>query len=197
MTTLIKQYPPESGALEIQFIEEHFGEFGRRKTAADILARLADRPSLILMVEAPMPDDPGSLVPVAYKVVHELRTDEREPKLRDLVDRVREAVDFSTQRVVYSWIGGTRRDWRGQGHFRALSEEAEMWASALGCGVMLAKTKNRFHDMRAALAQLHFDVIKFEPNAADNTHSKIYYAKRLEAGLVRDPRASRTVVVMD
>lgn len=197
MTTLIKQYPLESGALEIQFIEEHFGEFGRRKTAADILARLADRPSLILMVEAPMPDDPGSLVPVAYKVVHELRADEHEPKLRDLVDRVREAVDFSTQRVVYSWIGGTRRDWRGQGHFRALSEEAEMWASALGSGVMLAKTKNRFHDMRAALAQLHFDVIKFEPNAADNTHSKIYYAKRLEAGLVRDPRASRTVVVMD
>lgn len=197
MTTLIKQYPLESGALEIQFIEEHFGEFGRRKTAADILARLADRPSLILMVEAPMPDDPGSLVPVAYKVVHELRADEREPKLRDLVDRVRDAVDFSAQRVVYSWIGGTRRDWRGQGHFRALSEEAEMWASALGCGVMLAKTKNRFHDMRAALAQLHFDVIKFEPNATDNTHSKIYYAKRLEAGLVRDPRASRTVVVMD
>ena len=197
MTTLIKQYPLESGALEIQFIEEHFGEFGRRKTAADILARLADRQSLILMVEAPMPDDPGSLVPVAYKVVHELRADEREPKLRDLVDRVRDAVDFSAQRVVYSWIGGTRRDWRGQGHFRALSDEAEMWASALGCGVMLAKTKNRFHDMRAALAQLHFDVIKFEPNATDNTHSKIYYAKRLEAGLVRDPRASRTVVVMD
>ena len=197
MTTLIKQYPLDSGALEIQFIEEHFGEFGRRKTAADILARLADRPSLILMIEAPMPDDPGSLVPVAYKVVHELRADEREPKLRDLVDRVGDAVDFAEQRVVYSWIGGTRRDWRGQGHFRALSEEAEVWASALGCGVMLAKTKNRFHDMRAALAQLHFDVIKFEINAADNTHSKLYYAKRLEAGLVRDQRASRTVVVMD
>ena len=197
MTTLIKQYPLDSGALEIQFIEEHFGEFGRRKTAADILARLADRPSLILMIEAPMPDDPGSLVPVAYKVVHELRADEREPKLRDLVERVGDAVDFAEQRVVYSWIGGTRRDWRGQGHFRALSEEAQLWASALGCGVMLAKTKNRFHDMRAALAQLHFDVIKFEINAADNTHSKLYYAKRLEAGLVRDQRASRTVVVMD
>ena len=197
MTTLIKQYPLESGALEIQFIEEHFGEFGRRKTAADILARLSDRPSLILMVEAPMPDDPGALVPVAYKVVHELRADEREPKLRDLVDRVRTSVAFDAQRVVYSWIGGTRRDWRGQGHFRALSEEAEMWASALGCGVMLAKTKNRFHDMRAALAQLHFDVIKFEANATDNAQSKVYYAKRLEAGLVRDPRSSRTVVVMD
>jgi GNAT superfamily N-acetyltransferase len=197
VTTLIKQYPLESGALEIQFIEEHFGEFGRRKTAADILARLSDRPSLILMVEAPMPDDPGALVPVAYKVVHELRADEREPKLRDLVDRVRTSVAFDAQRVVYSWIGGTRRDWRGQGHFRALSEEAEMWASALGCGVMLAKTKNRFHDMRAALAQLHFDVIKFEANATDNAQSKLYYAKRLEAGLVRDPRSSRTVVVMD
>ncbi len=197
MTTLIKQYPLESGALEIQFIEEHFGEFGRRKTAADILARLSDRPSLILMVEAPMPDDPGALLPVAYKVVHELRADEHEPKLRDLVDRVRTSVDFDAQRVVYSWIGGTRRDWRGQGHFRALSEEAEMWASALGCGVMLAKTKNRFHDMRAALAQLHFDVIKFEANATDNAQSKVYYAKRLEAGLVRDSRSSRTVVVMD
>jgi GNAT superfamily N-acetyltransferase len=197
VTTLIKQYPLESGALEIQFIEEHFGEFGRRKTAADILARLSDRPSLILMVEAPMPDDPGALLPVAYKVVHELRADEHEPKLRDLVDRVRTSVDFDAQRVVYSWIGGTRRDWRGQGHFRALSEEAEMWASALGCGVMLAKTKNRFHDMRAALAQLHFDVIKFEANATDNAQSKVYYAKRLEAGLVRDSRSSRTVVVMD
>jgi hypothetical protein len=30
---LIKQYPLETGALEIQYIEEHFGEFPRKKTA--------------------------------------------------------------------------------------------------------------------------------------------------------------------
>ena len=34
MEYLIKQYPLESGALEIQYIEEYFGEFPRRKTAA-------------------------------------------------------------------------------------------------------------------------------------------------------------------
>ena len=31
---LIKQYPLETGALEIQYIEEFFGEFPRKKTAA-------------------------------------------------------------------------------------------------------------------------------------------------------------------
>ena len=72
MEYLIKQYPLESGALEIQYIEECFGEFPRRKTAAEILKRLQDRESLILMAEAPLPDDPGMRVPVSYKVVHEL-----------------------------------------------------------------------------------------------------------------------------
>ena len=35
MEYLIKQYPVETGALEIQYIEEFFGEFPRRKTAAE------------------------------------------------------------------------------------------------------------------------------------------------------------------
>ena len=33
MEYLIKQYPLETGALEIQYIEEYFGEFPRKKTA--------------------------------------------------------------------------------------------------------------------------------------------------------------------
>ncbi len=132
MEYLIKQYSLESGALEIQYIEEYFGEFPRRKTAAEILARLSDRESLILMAEAPLPDDPGSLVPVSYKVVHEIRAEESIPKLRDLVERLRGHVEFDGRRVLYSWIGATRRDWRGQGHFRALSEEYEAWAIASG-----------------------------------------------------------------
>jgi len=60
---LIKQYALEPGALEIQYIEEYFGEYPRRKTAAEIIERLSDRESLILMAEAPLPDDPtGALV---------------------------------------------------------------------------------------------------------------------------------------
>jgi hypothetical protein len=70
---LIKQYPLESGALEIQYMEEYFGEFPRKKTAAEIVNRLRDREFLILMAEAPLPDDPGTVVPVAFKIVHELR----------------------------------------------------------------------------------------------------------------------------
>ena len=197
MDYLIKQYPLETGALEIQYIEEYFGEFPRRKTAAEIINRLADRESLILMAEAPLPDDPGSLVPVSYKVVHEIRPHESVPKLRDLVERLRGHVEFDGRRVLYSWIGATRRDWRGQGHFRALSEESESWAIASGFERIVVKTKNRFHDMRAVLAQLQFDVVKFEPNETDNADSKVYLAKHLPAEIVRDHRSRRTVVHAD
>jgi GNAT superfamily N-acetyltransferase len=194
---LIKQYPLESGALEIQYIEEYFGEFPRRKTAAEIINRLGDRESLILMAEAPLPDDPASLVPVSYKVVHEIRAEESVPKLRDLVERLRGHVEFDGRRVLYSWIGATRRDWRGQGHFRALSEESEAWAIASGFEEIVVKTKNRYHDMRAVLAQLQFNVVKFEPHPADNAESKVYLAKHLPAEIVRDHRSRRTGVHAD
>ena len=190
---LIKQYPLETGALEIQYIEEFFGEFPRRKTAAEIIARLQDRESLILMAEAPLPDDPGTLVPVSYKVVHELRAGESEPKLRDLVQRLRECVQFDGRRILYSWIGATRRDWRAQGHFRALTEESEQWA--LGCGFheVVVKTKNCYYGMRSTLTQLQFDVIKYERNAHDNAESKVYLSKLLTAELVAGHRMSRSV----
>ena len=53
MEYLIKQYPLESGALEIQYIEEYFGEFPRKKTASEIVERLCDREHLVHMIEAP------------------------------------------------------------------------------------------------------------------------------------------------
>jgi hypothetical protein len=190
---LIKQYPLESGALEIQYIEEFFGEFPRRKTAAEILNRLRERESLILMAEAPLPDDPGMLVPVSYKIVHELRRDETEPKLRDLVERLRDCVRFDDRRILYSWIGGTRRDWRGQGHFRALTEESETWALATGYHEVIVKTKNRFYGMRSTLTQLQFDVIKYERHARDNAESKVYLSKLLSAELVAGHRSLRSV----
>ena len=40
MEYLIKQYPLDTGALEIQYIEEYFGEFPRKKTATEIVKRL-------------------------------------------------------------------------------------------------------------------------------------------------------------
>jgi hypothetical protein len=194
---LIKQYPLETGALEIQYIEEYFGEFPRRKLAAEIIHRLADRQFLILMAEAPLPDDPGTLVPVSYKVVHEIRPVETIPKLRDLVARLSEAVDFNERRVLYSWIGATRRDWRGKGHFRALTEESETWAIANGFHEVVVKTKNRFYDMRGVLSQLQFDVIKYERNPAGNADSKVYLSKLLPPDLVSDHRSVRTVVYAD
>ena len=100
MEYLIKQYPLDTGALEIQYIEEYFGEFPRKKTAQEIITRLRDRESLILMAEAPLPDDPGLVVPVSYKIVHEIRTKETDPKLADLVERLKNSVRFEGRKVL-------------------------------------------------------------------------------------------------
>ena len=196
MEYLIKQYPVETGALEIQYIEEFFGEFPRRKTAAEIMARLNGRESLILMAEAPLPDDPGMLVPVSYKVVHEVKAHEQEPKMQDLVRRLGDSIRFDGRRVLYSWIGATRRDWRGQGHFRALTEESEAWAVAGGFQEVVVKTKNRYYDMRSTLTQLKFDVVKYE-RAHENAESKVYLSKLLSAEMVASHRSMRSVVQVD
>jgi len=141
----ITHYDLEQGALEIQYIEEFFGEFPRKKTAAEIVRRLTGRAHLILLANAPLPDDPGSVVPVSFKVAHEITTSENEPKLKDLVGRLWDHVQFGGRRVLYTWIGGTRRDWRGQGHFRALTEQQELWAIEQGFDEIVVKTKNKFY----------------------------------------------------
>ena len=84
----IRQYGLQQGALEIQYIEEYFGEFPRRKTSSEVVSRLDNRDHQILMAEAALPDDPGTVVPVAYKVSHELKVGETDPKLADLVHRL-------------------------------------------------------------------------------------------------------------
>ena len=197
MEYLIKQYPLDTGALEIQYIEEFFGEFPRKKTAHEITSRLKDREFLILMAEASLADDTGTVVPVAYKVVHELRALEAEPKLKDLIARLKDCVRFDGRKVLYSWIGGTRRDWRGQGHFRALTEESEAWAHASGFHEVVVKTKNKFYDMRGTLDQLEFDVVKYEVHPSDNRESKVYLSKQLTSDVVRAHTSTRTVVYAD
>jgi GNAT superfamily N-acetyltransferase len=191
---LIKQYPLEQGALEIQYIEEFFGEFPRKKIATEIVRRLRGREHLILMAEASLPEDPSTVVPVSYRVVHELQAAEGEPKLADLVQRLGDCVQFEGRKVLYTWIGGTRRDWRGQGHFRALTEEQEAWAFGAGFHEVLVKTKNKFYDMRGTLDHLRFEVIKFERHPTDNAQSKVYLSKKLDASVLKDHRSLRTVV---
>ena len=197
MEYLIRQYPLDTGALEIQYIEEFFGEFPRKKTAQEIANRLRNRECLILMAEASLPDAAGTVVPVSFKVVHELHEIESEPKLRDLVARLKDCVRFDGRRVLYSWIGGTRRDWRGQGHFRALTEESEAWAHSSGFHEVVVKTKNKFYDMRGTLDQLQFDVVKYEVHPSDNRESKVYLSKQLTSDVVRAHTSARTVVYAD
>jgi hypothetical protein len=190
----ISQYELEQGALEIQYIEEFFGEFPRKKTASEIVRRLQGRAHLILLANAPLPDDPGSVVPVSFKVAHEIRPAETEPKLVDLVNRLRDYVGFDGRRVLYTWVGGTRRDWRGQGHFRALTEQQELWAVQQGFDEIVVKTKNKFYDMRGTLDHLRFEVVKYERNTADNTESKVYLSKKLLPEVLDEHRSARTVV---
>jgi hypothetical protein len=99
--------------------------------------------------------------------------------------------------VLYSWIGGTRRDWRGQGHFRALTEESEAWAVGTGFHEVVVKTKNRYYDMRGTLDQLEFNVIKYEVHPVDNRESKVYLGKPLTSDVVRGHTSTRTVVYAD
>ena len=192
----IQHYDLEQGALEIQYIEEFFGEFPRKKTAAEIVRRLERRAHIILLATAPLPDDPGSVVPVSFKVAHEIRAPENEPKLVDLMHRLSDYVQFDGRRVLYTWIGGTRRDWRGQGFFRALTEQQELWAIEQGFDEIVVKTKNKFYDMRGTLDHLRFEVVKYERNAADNAESKVYLSKKLLPEMIPTHRSKKAVVQM-
>jgi hypothetical protein len=196
MEYLITHYDLEQGALEIQYIEEFFGEFPRKKTAAEIVRRLEGRAHLILLATAPLPDDPGTVVPVSFKVAHEIRVPETEPKLVDLMHRLNDNVQFAGRRVLYTWIGGTRRDWRGQGFFRALTEQQELWAIEQGFDEIVVKTKNKFYDMRGTLDHLRFEVVKYERNPVDNAESKVYLSKKLLPEMISTHRSAKTVVQM-
>ncbi|PYR99393.1 MAG: hypothetical protein DMG12_20690 [Acidobacteria bacterium] len=194
MEHIIRQYKLEQGALEVQYIEECFTEFKGKKTAEEIIGRLKDREHLILLSMAPSGDDDAVLIPVAYKIGHELRAQETNLKLSDLVGQVRDVVEFENRKIFYSWIGGTRTEWRGQGRYRALTEQQEEWAHARGYHELVVKTKNRFYGMRATLDHLNFDVIKFQRHLRNNRESKVYLSKKIAAEVLRQHQTSRSVV---
>jgi GNAT superfamily N-acetyltransferase len=180
------------GALEAQYIEEYFTEFRNRKTSEEILERLKGREYLILLSMAE--DDDGVLIPVGYKIGHELRASEPNIKLSELVTELRDVVEFSERKIFYSWIGGTREEWRGQGRYRALTEQQEEWAHAHGYHELVVKTKNKFYPMRATLDHLSFDVIKFHRHLRDNRESKVYLSKRIGSEVLKQHQTSRSVV---
>lgn len=193
----IRAYPLQQGALEVEYIEEFFNEYPQRKTAGEIIDRLGGRVHSILMAEAALPDEPGTVVPVSYKIAHELRARETDPILADLVERLRGAIDLVNRRVVYQWIGGTRTDWRGQGHFRALTEEQEVWAHGAGFDEIVAKTKNKFYEMRSTLDHLRFEVVKLEIDGRDSQESKLYLRKRIGQHVIDRHRGRRSLVRID
>ncbi len=190
----ITHYDLEQGALEIQYIEEYFGEFPRKKTASEIVRRLQGRRHIILLATAALPADPGTVVPVSFKVAHEISESETESKLVDLVARLDGCVQFGGRRVLYTWIGGTRRDWRGQGQFRALTEQQEQWAIEQGFDEIVVKTKNKFYEMRGTLDHLRFEVVKYERHSGDNAESKVYLSKKLLPEILQKHRSAKTVV---
>ena len=194
---LIKQYSLQQGALEIQYIEEYFLDFPRKKTANEVVQRLQNLDHQILIAEAPLTNDPGMIAPVSFKVAHELRADESDPKLADLVVQLEDVVQFDGRRILYQWIGGTRSDWRGMGHFRALTEEQEVWAMENGFDEIIAKTKNRFYDMRSALDGLGFDIIRFVQHPGDNAESKVFMSKRLGQHVIDQHRSRRSITRHD
>jgi GNAT superfamily N-acetyltransferase len=192
MKHIIQQYTLEPGALEAQYIEEYFTEFRKKKTVEEIVARLQDREHLILMSMAE--DDEGTLIPVAYKIGHELHAQETSIKLTELVSELRDVVEFSNRKIFYSWIGGTREEWRGQGRYRALTEQQEEWAHAHGFHELVVKTKNKFYAMRATLDHLNFDVVKFTRHLRDNRESKVYLSKKIAAEVLNQHQTTRSVV---
>ena len=193
----LRHYSLQQGALEIQYIEEYFLDFPRKKTAAEVMQRLQNRDHQILIAEAPLSSDPGMIAPVSFKVAHELRGQENDPKLADLVAQLEDVVEFADRRVLYQWIGGTRSDWRGQGHFRALTEEQESWAMDNGFDEIVAKTKNRFYEMRSTLAALGFDIIRFVPFPGDSGESKVFMSKRLGQHVIDQHRSRRSITRHD
>src|SRR5262245_65427583 len=102
MQIIIPQYTLEPGSLEDQYIEEYFTEFKKKKTAEEIMGRLRDREHLILMSMAE--DDDGTLIPVAYKIGHELKAQESGIQLSELVAELRAVVEFYNRKILYIWI---------------------------------------------------------------------------------------------
>ena len=163
----ITHYDLEQGALEIQYIEEFFGEFPRKKTAAEIVRRLrAARTSSCWRMRR-CPTIPARSCRCRSRWRTRSRWPETEPKLVDLVDAAARAT-CSSMAGACSTPGSAARAATGAARdiFRALTEQQELWAIEQGFDEIVVKTKNKFYEMRGTLDHLRFEVVKYERNAA-------------------------------
>ena len=69
-----------------------------------------------------------------------------------------------------------------------------MWALENGFDEIIVKTENRFYEMRSALVQLQFDIIRFIPHPMDPSESKVFMSKRLGQHVIDAHRSRRSVV---
>jgi hypothetical protein len=72
-----------------------------------------------------------------------------------------------------------------------------VWALGNGFDEILVKTKNRFYEMRAALAQLHYHVVRFVPHQTDESNSKLFLSKRLGQHVLDSHRSRRFLTRRD
>src|SRR5262249_10861636 len=98
------------------------------------------------------------------------------------------------RKVLYTWVGGTRRDWRGQGHLRALTEQQEGRGIAQGFDEIVVKTKKKFYEMRGAADHLRFQVRKEERHAGGDPGTEGYLSKKLHPEVLGTHRSAKTVV---
>ena len=61
------------GGVGDQYIEEYFPRFPKKEVGGEVITRLGDRDHQILMAGGFLPEDPSSVMPVSFKVAHELR----------------------------------------------------------------------------------------------------------------------------
>ena len=137
------------------------------------------------MAEAPLPDDPGQLAPVSYKVVP------RDPHRRNRSQAGRSGRAPERCCRVRRPAHALQLDWRNASRLARTGPlpRAERGAGSLGSGAgfdeIVVKTKNRFYDMRGTLDTLEFEVVAFERHPDDSRESKVYLSKKLGPHVLR------------
>jgi hypothetical protein len=189
----ITHYDLEQGALEIQYIEEYFGEFPRKKTAAEIVRRLSDRPHLILIASGALPDDPGPCSRCRTRSPTKFAPMSKEPSSQSWFIVFTTSCSSTDARCFIP--GSAARVEIGVGRAFPCSHRT---AGALGnrAGLRRGRRQDEEQVLRDAwtLDHLRFEVIKYERDPIDNAESKVYLSKRLHPELLERHRSSRTVV---
>ena len=80
----------------------------------------------------------------------------------------------------YSWMGGVRKSWRGQGVAQQLLDAQERWVAAAGFRMLYVKTRNRHKRMIAFLAMNRYDVLRVEEKSSIE-ESRVLFCKPLSA----------------